>query len=227
MNQTGATLLGLFAKYWEPGHVKTRLAATIGDERAAQLHRAFLETLLRRFDGAAARRVLVFSPADRVEAFRDLADQTWDVQPQSAGDLGRRMQAFFETAFAGGAEKAVLLGSDSPTLPRHVMQEAFRRLDQAPVVLGPTADGGYYLIGAAGSAPPVFEGVAWSTPAVWPDTLERLAAAGLSHQVLPRWYDVDEADDLTRLREELADADDRDLKGLRVRIEEIIGELEF
>lgn len=195
--------LGMFAKFWAPGQVKTRLAASIGDQPAALLHHAFVETLLERFGRLADRRTIVYAPSERAEEFAAAAGASWDIAPQGEGDLGRRMQAWFEGAFAAGATQAVLIGSDSPTLPAPYVESAFQRLDEHSVVLGPAEDGGYYLVGAARQTPPIFAAVAWSQPTVWSETLARLAAAGLSYAPLPRWYDVDDRDDLERLRAEL------------------------
>jgi hypothetical protein len=196
--------LGMFAKFWAPGEVKTRLAAAIGLEPAARLHRAFLQTLVERFAGAGDRRTLVFSPAHKRAEFQTLGAASWRLQPQPAGDLGRRMQVYFESAFAAGAERVVLIGSDSPTLPASYVESAFELLQGRPVVLGPAADGGYYLVGASRKPPPIFEGVAWSQPSVFAETAEKLAAARLEFATLPGWYDVDAVEDLRRLHDELS-----------------------
>jgi hypothetical protein len=95
----------------------------------------------------------------------------------------------------------VIIGSDSPTLPRQFLVDAFARLRTCDVVLGPSVDGGYCLIGARVAVPELFTGIAWSTPEVLPETLRRLA--GYSHWLLPTWYDVDDAADLEHLREQL------------------------
>jgi rSAM/selenodomain-associated transferase 1 len=195
--------LGVFAKYWQPGQVKTRLAATLGLETASRFYLACLRTLLGRMAYAASRRVLAFWPPQREDEFRELARSEWTLQPQAEGDLGRRMQAYFEHALDARARRVVLLGSDSPTLPLEFVGDAFRRLETARVVLGPSADGGYYLLGISGDMPPIFENIAWSTPAVWRETVSRLQSAGVPYDTLPEWYDVDEPDDLARLQSEL------------------------
>jgi hypothetical protein len=151
----------------------------------------------------ADRRILCFAPKQRQVAFDELAEPVWTALPQSDGDLGNRMSSFFDDAFQSGADRVVLIGSDSPTLPIEYITRTFEMLAQDDVVLGPTPDGGYYLIGARGATPPVFEGVAWSTPDVFAQTIERLRAASLTYEQLPSWYDVDERADLIRLRDEL------------------------
>lgn len=194
--------LGIFAKFWTPGEVKTRLAATIGHERAAELHRACLTTLLARLRELADRRVLAFSPAEQRAGFQAIAG-AWSLEVQSTGDLGERMRHHLAAAFRTGAESAVLIGSDSPTLPLAFIEEAYERLREVPVVLGPSDDGGYYLIGLSRPDPPLFDRISWSTGEVWQQTVERLTAANWSYHQLPPWYDVDTADDLARLRAEL------------------------
>ena len=199
---------GLFAKFWAPGEVKTRLAAAIGAESAARLHAAFVRTLLARFVETADRRVLAFTPPERRSEFEAVVPCPWRLEPQAAGDLGRRMQHFFESAFAVGAEHVVLIGSDSPNLPVSFVKAAFEQLQRRPVVLGPASDGGYYLVGAAHRPPPIFESIAWSRPSVFAETVARLHAAGLDYGVLPAWYDVDTHEDLVRLNAELSGAGD-------------------
>lgn len=194
----------MFAKYWEPGQVKSRLAASIGPERAASVQRLFVETLARRFGTVADQRQLVYSPADKRDEFRRAIGRQWDLEEQAAGDLGKRLQRFFAAALAR-AERVVLIGSDSPDLPVAFVDEAFAALATHDVVLGPAADGGYYLIGAARRVPPVFEGVSWSTPDVWPQTIAQLQSAGTTWHTLPKWYDVDDQPSLQALAFRLGD----------------------
>ena len=194
------TQLGIFAKHWQPGAVKTRLAASIGDEAAAALHRCFVQTLLSRFQSIADRQVLCFTPADSAESFRQLNLGCWTLQPQASGDLGTRMQHYFSNALsANNPPRTVLIGSDSPDLPLEYLDESFDKLREFPVVLGPTTDGGYYLIGLSHSVPPIFDNISWSTPEVWPQTVARLTAAGIPYHIPPQWYDVDDLSGLRRL----------------------------
>jgi rSAM/selenodomain-associated transferase 1 len=202
-----STQFGMFAKFWQPGEVKTRLAREIGNEAAARLYRAFIDTLLTRFNDVGDERTLAFSPAERANEFAQLVGgKNWKLRPQGDGDLGTRMGRHFVQAFSAAVERAVLIGSDSPTLPREFVEQAFALLEDNSVVLGPSEDGGYYLIGLAGGVPPIFNEMPWSTPQVWNETLNRLQAARLKFAVLPTWYDVDEAADLRRLAIELTGA---------------------
>ena len=217
------TQLGMFAKHWQPGTVKTRLAASIGNEAAAALHRHFVQALLDRFQNIADRHILCFAPADSADSFGQLNLGCWTLEPQAAGDLGSRMQHYFSAALLafplplplgeGRGEglatnntprhRTVLIGSDSPDLPRKYLAEAFDKLYDVPVVLGPTDDGGYYLIGLSDKVPPIFDNIPWSTPQVWPQTIARLTAAGIPYHTLPQWYDVDDTAGLRRLHDSL------------------------
>ena len=217
--------LGVFAKYWQPGAVKTRLAADIGPDAAAAVHRESVAVLLHRLSGVHCnRRVLAYSPAERVEDFSRLAGSDWTVQPQSDGDLGSRMHDFFQKAFLSGAQRVVLVGSDSPTLPLESVLAAFDLLRQIPVVLGPSEDGGYYLIGAKGSVPDIFENIDWSTDQVWSQTISRLERRGVDLGRVRPWYDVDVLQDLQRLDSELNStlADDSAYSELRAVVRAVL-----
>ncbi|MCA9102403.1 MAG: TIGR04282 family arsenosugar biosynthesis glycosyltransferase [Planctomycetales bacterium] len=205
----GGDVLGVFAKYWQPGAVKTRLAASIGDHRAAELYRAFLTTTLVRLSPLGERRTLVFTPEQRCDDFAALASVVagrWQLRAQTGGDLGQRMSRFFADEFSGAAARVVLLGSDSPTLPLTHVQQAFERLEQHDVVLGPSDDGGYYLVGMRSYLPAIFSDIDWSSPRVWQQTLERGQALGVTLAQLPAWYDIDTLDELRRFAHESARA---------------------
>jgi glycosyltransferase A (GT-A) superfamily protein (DUF2064 family) len=113
------------------------------------------------------------------------------------------MEAFFRGRFAGGAERVVLLGTDSPTLPVAWVEEAFARLGSADAVLGPATDGGYYLIGCSRRVPPVFDGIAWGGPTVLAETVARLTVPDWRLALLAPWYDVDTIADWQMLREHI------------------------
>jgi rSAM/selenodomain-associated transferase 1 len=202
--QFNRTTLGVFAKHWAPGSVKTRLAASIGSGAASELYRAFLHRTLDQFASAAETCVLAYSPPEQRDAFAFVEHAGWRLRPQSTGDLGHRMRTFFEQAFSAGAERVVLIGSDSPTLPLDYVRHALDVLTQADVVLGPAADGGYYLVGAARQVPPIFEQLPWSTPQLCRQTIARLDQTQTTYTLLPEWYDVDDVKDLARLEQELS-----------------------
>jgi rSAM/selenodomain-associated transferase 1 len=197
-------VLGLFAKRPQAGQVKTRLAAATSAAWAARVAAAFLHDTINRLATVKAHRILVFDPPDAVSFFSDWVGDHFALVPQEPGDLGQRMSGFIAARFRQGATAAVLVGTDSPTLPMEYVERAFAELERAPVVVGPATDGGYYLIGCVPRLPPLFEGVRWSTPHVLSDTAARLAAAGSRVAVLPPWYDVDTLDDWRLLQGHLA-----------------------
>lgn len=180
-----------------------------------------METLLGRFARTGDRRLLAFTPAHRRPEFAALAGPRWQTEPQSAGNLGLRIERYFSSAFATGATHVLLMGSDSPTLPEPLVAEAFERLTVADAVLGPTDDGGYYLIGLARQMPGLFDAIAWSTPAVWRQTIERLEALACRYHVLAPWYDIDTLADLARLCAELEGDASEEFSGLRHLILEV------
>ena len=213
--------LGVFAKYWSPGAVKTRLAKTEGATPAAELYKAFLQTTLRRFSRTPCHRVLAYTPEERSSDFREMAGVEWQLQRQADGDLGHRIEHYFQSAFGDGQDQVVLIGSDSPNLPVDIVQTAFRSLEDKPVVLGPTTDGGYYLVGATSQSPDIFVGIDWSSDHVWHQTIQRLQSTSLGFAELPVWYDIDNRADLDCLSKDLAKtrASDPHLDWLRNRIE--------
>jgi rSAM/selenodomain-associated transferase 1 len=190
-------VLLVFVKAPRPGQVKTRLAAAIGDEPAAAAYRALAEGVLERTaprEGEYERIVLFAPPDAREEVARWLPAEP--LAAQEGPDLGARMDAAFAAAFAGGAPAAVLVGSDVPRLDRGHVLRAFAALEEHPVVLGPAADGGYYLVGLRERRPELFAGVEWGTAGVLAATLERCAALGLRPRLLETLADVDTEADL-------------------------------
>jgi rSAM/selenodomain-associated transferase 1 len=194
----------MFAKWPQPGLVKSRLAADTSPAWAAALARAFLLDLLARCAALPVRRVLAFAPVEAEASFRALVQGRFDLLPQTAGDLGARLAGFLQAQFAADAQRVVVIGADSPTLPAELLLQAFAHLDQADVVLGPATDGGYYLIGCTRLVPELFQDIPWSSPQVLLETVRRVAALGLRLALLPPWYDVDTLADWCMLRGHLA-----------------------
>jgi len=201
---------GMFVKYPEPGRVKTRLAAEIGDRLAADLYAAFVQDLIARFQDLPERRVLAYSPNDETtRAFFErrisrglLANSGYELWPQPEGNLADRMIAFFDEF---GPEPTVLIGSDSPTLERGDVEYALQRLREVDCVLGPAADGGLYLIGLRGvEASRILRKVEWSTSRALEQTIGEARRFGLSLESLRLWYDIDTLEDLNFLRGHLA-----------------------
>jgi len=215
--------LGVFAKHWTPGFVKKRLAATEGEVRAAKLYNLFLKTTLRRFSTSGERRILGFTPKTKQSEFKILAGSSWTLQPQVVGDLGQRMDYYFQDAFRNGMDHVLLIGSDSPHLPLSFLCQAYQALSWAEVVLGPSRDGGYYLIGLRRPFPELFCEIDWGTSAVWQQTTEKITSRGCPFEELSEWYDIDNREDLDCLLGDLNDPQcvDPHLTWLRDQIGEV------
>jgi hypothetical protein len=205
----GRAVLGIFGKRPDPGSVKTRLAAECGPEFAAQAHEAMMLDIIdtwgtSRILAPGGRRVVVFSPEEAGPWFDVRVPEACVLQAQVGEDLGSRMRSFFAGEFEDGAERVVLIGSDSPTLDPTIVISAFLCLENRDLVLGPATDGGYYLIGCKPPVPPLFDRVDWGTDQVLAQTIERLAETDRSVAILPPWYDVDTPEDWRMLRGHLA-----------------------
>jgi rSAM/selenodomain-associated transferase 1 len=198
------THLAVFAKYWEPGEVKTRLGATIGAPAAAAIHREFLREILHLFCDTADVRTLVFWPPERKAEFQEFVPSQWGLSCQSIGDLGSKLSTFMKSRFSAMRERVVVIGADSPDLPRDFLGEAFERLREHRVVLGPSLDGGYYLVGQ-NSYLPIFDDIAWSTDSVFSQTVDILRRRGIDHSVLKPWEDVDNLPSLLSLQRRLGE----------------------
>jgi rSAM/selenodomain-associated transferase 1 len=205
-----ARRLIVFAKAPLPGAAKTRLCPPLELEEAARLAEAFLLDEVETFSLLPDLRVSVaFTPRASAPVFRRLLGDEmvpW-LAPQSPGDLGNRLYTAFAAACPSWWPVAAI-GSDSPDLPPAFLEDAFRSLerDAADVVIGPATDGGYTLIAARQAHPALFHDIPWSTSHVLEATLERAEEARLRVRLLPLWEDVDEIDDLRRLRDRVKDA---------------------
>jgi rSAM/selenodomain-associated transferase 1 len=203
--------LGLVARAPVPGRCKTRLARAIGPIPAARLYEAMLRDSLDSYARIPARRhVLLAAPEDDgVAALRVLAPPAWEIEPQVGEDLGERLAHAMRSLGAHG-DAVVLAGSDSPMVPFDAIEIGVGSL-AAPrnAIVGPAADGGYYLIGVSETQPGVLEGIRWSTSVVFEQTVERCADLGLAVTRLPPSYDVDEPADLERLRRDVHARPDR------------------
>ena len=197
-----ADLLAIFAKAPVPGQVKTRLTPPLTPDEAAAVYEACLRDVIDA-SLAAAPQVMLFydDPAGSGGFFRD-AFPTLRTRPQAGHDLGTRLENAFSHAVEQRYERILIIGGDSPTLPPEHLQHAMNSLETADVALGPTEDGGYYLIGISRRAWPrshvVLRGIPWSTGAVFERTMEAARDDSLDLAVAPRWYDIDRPEDLQR-----------------------------
>ena len=181
------TLL-IFIKNPELGKAKTRIAQTVGDEKALQVYLELLAHTRKVAKEVNAQRHLFYS------SFIDEKDE-WkqkDFQKflQAKGDLGNRMSLAFQNAFQQ-SEKVLIIGSDCASLTSEIVEQAFTALDEHDFVIGPATDGGYYLLGMRQFQPAVFRDITWSTDQVFPATIERINALEKSYFVLPELSDID------------------------------------
>lgn len=192
----------VFARAPIPGKAKTRLIPALGEQQTADLYRCFLlDTLERVSQVEASLRVAVADETD-VDAVRDLASQVCpqcQTVTQVGADLGQRMESSLSQALDGGHPAAVIIGADSPSLPLARIDDALRLASQKDLVLGPSIDGGYYLIGLPAVVPALFRHLSWGSPTVLLDTLQIAKEGGQSVALLEPWYDVDTPQDLALL----------------------------
>ena len=192
-------MLLIFVKKPETGKVKTRLAATVGDEKALQIYLQLLERTQEITQSLPCAKTIYYTP-EIVE--KDIFDiKHYQKALQSEGDLGQRMQNAFAAAFSQGYKKVCIIGSDCFELDTHILEEAFAQLDKEDVVIGPARDGGYYLLGMRKMHVPFFQNKKWSTSSVLSDTLNDLKKTHLSFSLLPELTDVDEEEDLIILQQ--------------------------
>lgn len=190
----------VFLKYPEPGKVKTRLAKSIGAERAAGLYREFIGLTLQ--NGARlieAACFATFTPPEKKAELMTMFPGAWHWFEQHAStDLGERIRHAIADVLAQGYPRVLVIGTDSPDLPHAFLEEAAEKLLDHDLVLGPAEDGGYYLIGGKAAPAALFEGIEWSTEKVLAQTLRNAQRLNLSVHLLPTWYDVDDLQTLQR-----------------------------
>jgi len=219
--------LGMFAKYWAPGKVKTRLAAKIGEAHAAQIYHAMLSYLVQSLQSVGDRRTIAFTPTDTQTQFATLCDsvaESWDLTPQADGALGRRMTCFFKSSFSSdihsfATRNVVLIGSDCPTITPALCSQAFDLLRANDVVLGPTPDGGYYLVAMAKQYRDVFSGITFSTESVFEQTISKMQRDKIKYALLPPREDVDEYSNLVDLHKTMTQNPIPDQKDLMLTIQ--------
>ncbi len=186
--------LVLFAKAPRVGLVKTRLARSIGEAEALKAYQALVQNVLRAL--VRFRDVTVqFSPDDAQSDVASWMKPGWTSAPQGSAGLGDRLARCFEEQFSHGAERVVVIGSDCPDIDGSDIEDAWESLKTHDLVLGPAADGGYWLIGLSRNCPSVFTGVDWGTERVLEQTVARAKHEGLSIALLRQLSDVDTAED--------------------------------
>jgi rSAM/selenodomain-associated transferase 1 len=199
--------VAIMAKAPLAGQVKTRLCPPLTSETAAALYQSFLLDKIAQVGTLQGiTPVLSYGTASARTTFEALLPASFLLIPQLGDDLGARLLSTFDQLFERGFSQVMAIDSDTPTLPTAYLEQALQLITRREndVVLGPTEDGGYYLIGLRQSQPSLFEHMPWSTAQVFPETLRRAAHHGLTVACTPPWYDVDTPDDLRRLEHSLA-----------------------
>ena len=198
--------LAVMARAPEPGQVKTRLVPPLSYESAAELYRCFLLDKLLQVAGLPEiDPYLAYTPTGARQSMLELLPEAFTLIPQAGSSLGDRLHRLSAILLERGHPAAILIDSDSPTLPTPYMLDAVARLQSGntDLVLGPAEDGGYYLIGLKRPCRALFDDIPWSGPEVLTQTLNRAATQRLRVSTLPSWFDVDTPDDLIRLRRDL------------------------
>ncbi len=223
---TSSDALLIFCRAPQLGQVKTRLAAALGAPLALRLYRAMLRDCfaLGRARAPDATTVACFTPDGAFIENSELA-ALWEGarMAQRGADLGARMLNSLADARARGFERVVIIGSDAPDLPTDTLRDAFALLRQNDVVVGPSYDGGFVLLGAARAVDgAIFEDITWSRDDVCARLRLNLRAQGLSYAELSSWHDVDEIGDLEALRRRLQNGDAQVARATR----EVLAEIE-
>ncbi len=211
----GVHAIVVMAKAPLAGAVKSRLVPPLGADDAAELNRCFLRDLSATIEraiaifaakhGGRADGLVAFTPAGAEAAFDGVTPSAFRLIPQREGDLTARLIGVCEDLFAEGYASVIPMNSDSPTLPARILVAALAAMNRSGdrIAIGGADDGGYCLIGLKRTHRRIFEQIAWSTPLVYRETLERAGELGLEAVELERWYDVDDAAALRRLEAEL------------------------
>jgi uncharacterized protein len=192
----------LFVKYPQKGKVKSRLARELGEDFATDLYANFIFDTLRNIKEGDYNLRISFHPPEREREIKRLCGNNYDYCAQCGIDLGERMKNAFAGCFAEGFKSAILVGSDCPDLPPAVIGNAFAMLeDKSDAVIGPAADGGYYLIGFRNNSflPEIFCGISWGSRSVLKDTIDILRSHSLATDFVQKWPDVDTSEDLMDL----------------------------
>jgi rSAM/selenodomain-associated transferase 1 len=203
MKRTSPQALILFAKDPVAGQVKTRLSSLLDNSTTLSLYHHFLRDSIEKVCSIAEVDRFIGIASDPQTSYFDDVSLSHPVQlfVQEGDNLGERMRRAFEDRFKEGYERVVIIGADSPTLPTAYIEQALQ--SQKKVVIGPSTDGGYYLIGMQGKVTDVFEGVSWGTDQVLSETLTVLKDQRAEAELLPVWYDVDLPEDLRFLKTHL------------------------
>jgi uncharacterized protein len=193
----------IFTRYPIPGQAKTRLIPALGAAGAAQLQRRMTQRTIATAQQTQYPIQIQFCGGS-LEELRSWLGADLAYEPQAEGDLGDRMDRAFAQGFAAGCDRVVTIGTDCPSIDRSLIDTAFAALEFQDLVLGPAADGGYYLIGLRRRIPELFQSIDWSTDRVLIQTLAIAQKHGITYHLLPELTDIDRPEDLVHLPPSLA-----------------------
>jgi uncharacterized protein len=192
MNDKNINGLLIFAKYPEQGKVKTRLAEAIGNNKATQFYKLCAENL---FDQAAnisfTHTYLFFDQASTKEKMKEWVKYDFEYNPQNNCDLGKRMSEAFKTLFNKGFKKAVIVGTDVPDMNKIIIEQTFDLLDKYDLVISPSPDGGYNLLGMKKLNLSLFENIEWSSSSVLSKTVDAAKKQNLTIKLMDQLIDID------------------------------------
>ena len=191
----------IFARLPAEGRVKTRLAKEIGDKNAAEFYRVcaehlFLEVL--KLKKQSIDLFLFYSDKNQADQVKKWAGDGFYFYSQTGNCLGGRMLDAFQLVFNKGYNKTIIVGTDVPDINSQLLFNAFDELDKNDFVIGPSQDGGYYLLGMKSLEPELFIGIEWGTEKVFNDTLEKLNGKNISAKIMKKLTDIDTKKDLVQ-----------------------------
>ena len=196
--------LFIFAKEPQKGRVKTRLKGCLSQAQCLSLYKAFLKDTIDLAKNIRCDvRILAYDSSCKSPDYLKRIRRPFKLYKQKGRDLGQKMHNAFKSANGSGDFKSVIIGSDSPSLPASFIEEAFRKLNKSDLVLGPTLDGGYYLIGLKKPCFDIFKGIQWSSNQVLKNTVKNAKKLGKRISILKSWYDIDEPQDIAHLKQDL------------------------
>ena len=188
----------VFTRNPVPGRVKTRIGRVMGDEVAMQVHRRLSQHTRSVVQQLACDKSVWLDGPPAGDWW--WSEGMFQVNIQRGSDLGERMANAFLDEFRSGYRKVIIIGTDCPGITTSILDKSIFALDEVPAVIGPAADGGYYLLGLTGFIPELFSGKAWGTATVFQDTISDLDRSGHVHRLLPELPDVDRPEDLIHLQ---------------------------
>lgn len=201
--------IAVFAKEPVPGIVKTRLIPPLDSIQAA----GFADVLLRdtikmvkslnEFDS----KELYYYPLSGKNYFKKITGPGWNIKLQEGKDLGERLNGAFNNILKKNGPPAVIIGTDSPGLPVNFLYDSIQGLRDRDIIIGPSTDGGFYLVGISGYFPQLFENIRWSTSNAYNDLVRNINSLNLTFNVLPEWHDIDNIKDLMFFIKKMKDLD--------------------